>query len=237
MRAKIFLIIGLTAVLTTMVGTSNSSVLLGGSQQPDKQKKWEDPTTLHARVKQEKNQGAQRVSFSRPLVEYPDVDLPTALAETTLVIADVTEKQSRLIDSNTIGTFYRLSVVETLSKPNASACCKLNDEDFPTDLPALGDNEMYMAGIGGTLVLDGIEVTVDEEFKEMLPYRRYLLFLTTTSSGKSSSGMIGPKGVFLIKSDGRLESLVNKSYKLRLDIERTFNNSLVRLKESRGRKS
>src|SRR2546425_1774503 len=221
------------ALVTAFVGSWKSGALRREQQVPsNKQKTWDDPTTLHARVKKEKDKGLQKVTFPAPLIEYPEVDLATALAETSVVIADVIDKRSRLIDQNTIGTFYRLRIVETLAKASSPVCCNPKDEEFPNDLPTLADGETYMVGIGGTVMLDDVDVTVEEDFKELSAGRQYLLFITATPSGKFSLVRLGPKGMFLVKPNGQLESAVDKSYKLRRDIEQLFNNSLIRLKGS-----
>ena len=160
-----------------------------------------------------------------------NIDLKTALNQNTLIIADVIDKVSRMLDSHTIGTFYRLKVVETVSRPEAPACCDPKDEEFPSDLPALDENEMYLAGIGGTVQLDGMEVTVTEDFEDLLPYARYMLFLSPSASGKISLAKVGPRGVFRIKGNTHLESIVGKPSRLEREIEQTYGNSFARLKD------
>ena len=233
MKPRIIPLMVVAALVTAFVGSWKSGALRREQQVPsNKQKTWDDPTTLHARVKKEKDKGLRKITFPAPLIEYPEIDLTTAQAETSVVIADVIDKRSLLIDQNTIGTFYKLRIVETLAKASSPVCCNPKDEEFPTDLPTLAEDETYMVGIGGTVMLDDVEVTVEEDFKELSPGRRYLLFVTPTLSGKFSLVKLGPKGMFLIKSDGQLESAVSKSYKLRRDIELLFNNSLIKLKEN-----
>lgn len=209
-----------------------SSVFLQGPEPAKTTKEWEDPTTFSARAKKEKAKGVHRVTFPAPLVEYPDsISLETALAQATVVVADVIDKSSRLIDPSTIGTFYRVNIVETLSQASSSQCCPTNEDNFPKDLPPLKENEMYLAGIGGTIVLDEVELTVKEDFEGLVPHRRYLLFLSPTSPGKFGLVQVGPRGVFKIKPDGHLESIVDKPYELGRDIERSYANSLASFKE------
>src|SRR5437879_10145007 len=99
MRSRnVSLIVLAGGVLAILIAASNAALM----QQPKANKAWTDPTTLSARVKKEKDKGAQRVSFPAPVMEYPDADLSAALSETTVVLADVTDKVSRLIDAHTI---------------------------------------------------------------------------------------------------------------------------------------
>jgi hypothetical protein len=213
------------AMLLILVGSFK-----GLSQSGNKGDAWKDPTTLRARVEKEKDKGNRKVVFAAPLLEYPDsISLETAVAETTIVVADVLDKQSRLIDPSTIATFYKLGVIERLSEPTSSPCCNPKDDDFPADLPAVGENEMYFVGIGGTIVLDEVEVTVKEDFDDLQPNRRYLFFLSATESGKFSVGKLGPRGVFTVAGNGHLDSRL-KRFRLGRELESRAGNSLTRLK-------
>lgn len=196
-------------------------------------KRWNDPTTLAARVKAEKAKGLNKVQFAAPLLEYPDrIDLDTALAQTTVVIAEVINKNSRVVDSHTIATFYRLNIVETLSKPDETACCNPKDEDFPTDLPPLNDDEIHVVGIGGTVILEGVEVTMKEDFEDLVPGPRFLLFLSISPSGKYGSLRIGPRGAFKITPGSDLEAIVEKPSPLQEQIKQRHGNSMVRFKDA-----
>ncbi|HEX6045634.1 MAG TPA: hypothetical protein VFZ22_14170 [Pyrinomonadaceae bacterium] len=189
-----------------------------------------DRTSLEGRVRKEKEKGAKSVTFSAPLVEYADgISLDDALSA-TVVVAAVTEKHSRQLDSHTIGTFYRLSILETLSEATPQACCLPKDEALPADLPPLSPDETYFLGIGGTITLDGIEVTVKEDFGTLMPGDRYLMFLPRSASGKLSTSAIGPSGVFRINGGGRLES-IGKQHRLGRDLEERYQNSLTQLKD------
>ena len=226
MRFKFLWVICLAvlAMLLSLVGS-----LKGLSQSVSKGEPWKDPTTLRARVEREKAKGHRRVIFPAPLMEYPDsISLETAIAETTILVADVLDRQSRLLDPNTIATFYKLGVIERLSEPTSSPCCNPKDANFPADLPPLRENEMYFVGIGGTIVLDEVEVTVKEDF-DLQPNRRYLFFLSATESGKFSVGKVGPRGVFTVAGDGYLDSRL-KRFRLGRELESRAGNSLTKLK-------
>jgi hypothetical protein len=190
-------------------------------QLPDSaaQPKQVDRTSLEARVKREKAKGVQRVVFSAPLVEYADeVSLKDALEQSVSVIAIVTEKHSRLLDSHTVGTFYRLTVLEELSSPNNKSCCIQNETGFPNDLPQLAQNEIYLLGMGGTVTIDGVEVTVKEDFGDLLPGQRYLFFLTKSASGKLSTSPVGPANVFRVNGSDKLESQGKTEHRLSREI-------------------
>ena len=200
------------------------------SQSTNQRAQWKDPTTLRSRVEKEKAKGNRRVEFPAPVIEYAEeTDLEEVIAKTTVVLADVLEKHSRQVDPGNIFTFYRLGVIETLSQPTTPPCCNPKEEDFPTDLPSLGSNEIYFAGVGGTITLDDVELTVTEDYRELRPNGRYLLFLSTTESGKFSIGKLGPRAVFKVSGDGRLESHL-RSLKFGSELQSKAGNSLSGLR-------
>lgn len=222
----------LGAALMAMVVTPTRVFLQPTPGSPQAETKGIDRTSLEARVRKEKAKGARSVTFPAPLNEYAEeISLDDALTQTTLVIARVTEKHSRQVDSHTIGTFYRLSILETLSQATSGNCCLPKDEDVPGDLPQLGADETYFFGIGGTISLDGIEVTVKEDFGALLRGDRYLMFLSRSPSGKLSGSAIGPSSLFRITGGMRLES-IGKKHKLARELEERFQSSLTQLNES-----
>ena len=228
LRLGFFILVALAAasiILASRTGTFSAE------KQPTSQS--EDRTSLRARVKKEKLKGAQKVNFPAPLVEYADeIALDTALSQTMTVVADVIDKHSRLIDSHNVGTFYRLRVIERLSDGAcASPDCNVEDEDFPADLPSIGNNEMYVFGIGGTLILDGIELTVNEDFDGLRPDEKYLLFVSPSPSRRFGLLPIGPPGVFKVQPNGKLEIIVNRKLKLARELENSYGNSLLKLKD------
>lgn len=112
-------------------------------------------------------------------MEYvEEISLKDVLEQSVSVIAMVGEKRNRLLDSHTVGTFYRLKVLEELSRPNDQSCCIQNETGYPKDLPQLAQNELYLLGVGGTVTIDEVEVTVKEDFGELQAGEKYLFFLT-----------------------------------------------------------
>lgn len=227
MALKYFLAICLVTVVTvgSLIWSRPSA-----SQTANQREQWKDPTTLRARVEKEKAKGNRRVEFPAPEVEYAEeTGLEEAIAKTTVIVADVLDKHGRQVDPRNIYTFYRLGVIETLSQPTNPLCCNPKEENFPTDLPPLGPNEIYFAGVGGTITLDDVELTVTEDYRELRPNGRYLLFLSTTESGKFSIGKLGPRGVFKVNGDGSLESHLRR-LKFGRELESKAGNSLSGLR-------
>lgn len=118
-------------MLSVVSGDTLAAAQQVQSQSTENKPGWKDPTTLRARVEKEKAKGLRKVLFSAPELEYPDeISLETAIAHTTIVVADVLNKQSRMIDPGNIATFYKLGIIERLSEGSHSAFDP-KDQDFP----------------------------------------------------------------------------------------------------------
>lgn len=193
--------------------------------------KWEDPTTLKARAKKEKSKGRSKVTLPGPLMEYPEgVGLETALSETSVLEGEVISKTSRVLDSHTIGTFYRIKVINILTMGTDAGCCTPTNSDFPADLGPVAEGEMMVFGNGGSALIEGVEVTVEEELAGLVPGRRVLLFSSPTASRKFAVLKLGPSGAFEIKGNGDLEPLAGKPGKLYRELKEKYGNSLPRLR-------
>ncbi len=232
-KACVLIFLGLSALLVAggqKISSAPPHVQAEASAQPQE---WEDPTTIKARAKKERAKGARKAHFPAPVIEYATgIDLDTALSQASVFLVEPVDKTSLVVDPNTIGTFYRLKVIETISSAEPSSCCQPSDSEFPGELPPLNENEMYLAGIGGTVMLDGMEVTVDEALGELIPRHRFLVFLTPTPSRKYSLSKLGPYGIFRVKATGDLEAIVKTPYKLKKEMVETCGCSLEKLKES-----
>jgi hypothetical protein len=225
---KIFLA---SVCLLVVLGTLKVFSPSARNQNPIGAKRWEDPTTLRARAKKEKAKGQTKVTFPGPLMEYPEgVDLDTALSKTSVLVVELISKTSRVLDSHTIGTFYRAKVLETLTPSGSAGCFTPADADFPPELGPINADEIVIVGNGGTAVIEGVEVTVEEELGGLIPGRRYLLFSSPSASGKFAVLNLGPQGAFQVKANGDLEPLTVKLYKLQRELRQEHGNSLSRLK-------
>jgi hypothetical protein len=236
MRLRLSLLFLVAVFAATSILLASRTGSFSAEQQPTARS--EDRTSLRARVKKEKAKGAQKVNFPAPLVEYADeIALDTALSQAMTVVVDVIDKHSRLIDSHNVGTFYRLRVIERLSDGACSSPdCNVKDEDFPADLPSIGNHEMYVFGVGGTVILDGVELTVKEDFDGLRPDGRYLLFVSPSPSRRFGLLQTGPSGVLKLQPNGKLETIVDRKSKLARELEKSYGNSFLKLKEETERR-
>lgn len=128
------------------------------SQQPQNH-----PITLSERVQKAKESGRKNVYLSAPIPFYAEVDsLDEALTKTTAVVATPIKKTTVLLAPESIVTFYRLKIADSLSRGYPSDCC--NRKSLPSELPALNSDETYLQVGGGAIAIDDVTVHIEEEF-------------------------------------------------------------------------
>lgn len=189
-----------------------------------------DPTTLEARIKPAKERGLKKVVFPTPQSRPAALaGLEDALTRFAVVIAEPIEKITLRLDPWSIHSFYRLKILERLNDAPAWDCCV--SKDMSDQLPALDEGELYLQVYGGTVMIEGIEVTIREKFRPVL-HEKHLLFLSQNPSKKMALVSLGPRGVFFIREDGKPRSIVKEPNPLKQDIEQKYGNSIHRLKEA-----
>jgi hypothetical protein len=207
-----------------------------GAQPASGQSKRPDPTTILARVRKAKANGAKEVTFPAPEVFYASVgSLDEALRYYDAVIAKPVEKTSFLIDSHNVSTFYKFEVVERLSGKRGQV--KPLSLSLPAGLPPAGPNHFYLMTGGGNLTLEGVKVTVESDIGELSPSQNYLLLVRLDPSGSAGVVELGPYGVFKVSPDEAVESIATKPNLLKSDMESRYGNSVARLRAELQRKN
>src|SRR5262245_65035790 len=183
-----------------------------------------------------KERGEQRLQLSVPpnsLPQYGSVNnLDEALSNYAVVIARPVTMQSKNLDY-TSTTWYKFKVIENISDKTFSD--RPDHADAPKELLPVEPDEILIPKSGGNLVIDGVEVICDEPgFPQFEMSRTYLLFVKpdpfSSRFGRIGAFMLGPKGVFVVRSDGSVEPVTQQSHPLSSELEKLYDNSLERIK-------
>jgi hypothetical protein len=193
----------------------------------------EEPGTLKWHINQAKLKGKQRVTVSTPIYEYAGVQsLDEAVSDFQVVIAKPIEKKSYIQSARNITTWYKFKVIEDLSQNKGVGCSACGSFPEPPDemLP-LKEDEILVPRAGGTIVLDGIEITKEEaNFPQFSMSKEYLLFFNSDPSKGISKLSMGPYGVYVVNPAGNIEPINEKGTPLRNEIQELYHNSLEQLK-------
>jgi hypothetical protein len=225
---------GVAAILLLLGATTISTTRKQG--RPDESERSQERGTLTWFAKRANARGERRAVKAAPLTSYvTDVkDIDEVASNYHLAVVLPVKSTAVAKNDSLILTWYKLKVVEDLSRQKISRCsaCPL-PVSIPQDmLPVLPD-ELLVTKFGGTVSIDGVEVTMeDKEFPPLSLSEKYLLFFETDPTGTIGDLMLGPGGVFVVRGDDSLTPLTDKGHDLSNHVRQRAGNSLRSLAEA-----
>jgi len=186
-----------------------------------------------------KSQGKTHVSAPGKIIDYPgmNIGLDEAFKNYSVVIAQPIESKSYIAESSDeINTAYKFRILEALSQRHVVSCSTCAPVIDVSDKlqPALY-NEFILDLSGGTITVDGVEVTmVSDGTLKIENGQRYLMFISFTPGGMASL-IGGPSGFFRITSDESLEAMGDGKHRLAVEIAARFSKNLAKFKQATKR--
>jgi hypothetical protein len=221
-------IIGSFVLLVCLgIGYVKTSSKSGVQQEPIESEK---RGTLRHQVARAKLRGERQLTLGGIIATYEQAkNLDDILARYSLVVAQPIEQRGYIGEHDSISSWYKFKIIETLSNPVAPH--SFASFDLPAELLPLKEDEILVSRLGGTVPVDGLMVTIQEHnFPDFKRPQKYLLFLLIDPIQKVGSTGLGASGVLLIKDDATFEP-INAYNLLQNEIQRKYGNSLEDLKE------
>lgn len=195
--------------------------------------KWEDKYSLKEIARRTKQEAKAKVTIPGPFIEYPGTDMKVeeALRDYSVVVAEVIAGKSYAFDSYSIGTWYKFRITDALSQRSAAYCPTCPEiPEAPQDLSPINSDEFVLATGGGTVNIDGIDVTVNDRSLPVFESgKKYLLVISLKPTRVAVLGA-GPSGVFRVTDDGRLDAINERNYPMQAEIAQRFAGKLSELK-------
>jgi hypothetical protein len=95
----------------------------------------------------------------------------------------------------------------------------------------VNEGEFLLAKYGGTLTINGVEVTKGETgFPPFIEHEKYFLVLSKSRNGTVSL-LGGPNGTYTVSEEGQLTPVNQHPHPLKEVIKQRFNDSVGRLKQ------
>ena len=192
------------------------------------------PASLNSLAQRAKATGEQEISFPTDgIVDYGMArTADEALSHYSLIVAVLEKQQSYLQEPDDITTWYRFRIIETLHQPPKDSCADCSVvPDPPADLTRAQDDELLIPRSGGTIVLDGVKVTIyDPKFPNLSLSHKYLLFVYPDPTIRVQFFTMGPMGIYAIRDDDGIEPLFKVRYALDEDIRARLGNTLTGLR-------
>jgi hypothetical protein len=164
-------------------------------------------------------------------VEYLGADSPPdeLLSQATIVIARPVASYTSAPNDEDVVTWYKFRLVETLTE--GVPCPRCPNRTPPNEILPVNTDEFLLPKYGGTLAVDGVEVTKGEsDFPPFSEDKNYLLFIVKSPNGTASL-LTGPSGVYAVNPEGAAEPVSNRSHPLKEAIRQRFDGSVERLKQ------
>lgn len=210
------------AVLSAGVVSKRLSSIQG-QRELEALEKSPDYNKLSWHAKRAKLKGEKQVRLPPPAIDYPGSgsDLNAALSGFSVAIVQPVASATAAINDYTVTTWYKVKVLEYLSKkdPPCLTCPTL--EQVPQSLLPLGQDEVVLDMVGGSVLIDGVNVSMAANHPPLRKSNKYLLLLATTSSGTALVGA-GPEGAFLVDDDNSLKPVGGGSHHLQWDMISNF---------------
>jgi hypothetical protein len=190
---------------------------------------------LHWYAEKAKRQRQPKVSIPSPVFDYAgsssSLDINSALATYTVVIAEPLEKRTYQFTENDLVTWYKFKILDNLSNRKSPACPLYDVTSPPQEFLPLAADEFALSKNGGQATIDGVEIEqVEKDFPQYELGQKYLLFLSFEPSGVATAAG-GPLGVFSAKADGTVLPINMRDHPLKDGLKQKFSNSIERLKK------
>lgn len=240
MKSKIFVPALIASVLTAVVVIAATAGKSPQKQKDEPEKSLAMQTldidgSVAAYAREAKARGLKRIVIPSQRFSYDgeEAGLDEAMSDHSLVVARAIEKRSLLVRPDLITTWYKFKVTDTLSKKKASPsdCTECTPPAPPEEMLPLKPDEILVPKVGGTVIVDGVEVTmVNSVFPDYKMAQDYLLLLSEVTR-EVANVRAGALGAFTISADGTLEPIDKKSNRIEQDLKKRFKGSLHELKK------
>jgi hypothetical protein len=152
----------------------------------------------HALESKKQNKNSVSVPQWQALYAEPNLD-EVAKRFTVMVVEPVTTRTFETSNGNRLVTWNKLRILETISSPEEA----VNDtsETPPEEMLPLNRGEILVKTIGGTKLIEGVEV--NQAGPELKEGQRYLIYVLLNSSG---IGLLahGDTGISSVAANGHL---------------------------------
>lgn len=227
-----------TAALVILVFAAAGLGLKKIATSSQEEEKWEDRNSVRAVARRNKAKGASRIAISGPIIDYPGLNsgVDDLLRNYSVVIAQPIAMKGYLVNSHSIGTWYKFRISEAISlKPPryCNTCPELGTP--PEELGSTLSNEFLLTVDGGTLLIEGVEVTQSSasipRFEEA---KNYLLFLSFLPGGVARLAA-GPAAIYRVQDNYRFDGIDTHKYRAYEEVKNRFKSRLSMLKSQINR--
>ena len=177
-----------------------------------------------------KSEGKDKVSIPAPFADHmgeeDDPDLVLSYAK--MVVAQPVSNLTVAPSDDEIVTWYKFRTLETLSEGQPCLACPAVEP--PAGLLPLNEDEFLIVKYGGTLLIEGVAVTMlNRGIPDFAENQKYLLMLLQRPS-QVASLWAGPTGIFTVDANGAVEPVNKRPHPMKEVVKRRFGGAVGRLR-------
>lgn len=187
---------------------------------------------LSERVQLAKARGKDKIAIPGTVSLYPSATSPEELNQIlshyTVVIAQPIGQKGYVGSEEAIRSWHKFKILKTISQaPPAPAYASLTP---PEELLPVGDDEFLVHRAGGTVMIEGVEVTAPEEgVPAFRKSQKYLLVLSLDPNTRIAQIALGDQSILPIKPDNTLYTDKHQEHILQRALREYHGNSIERL--------
>lgn len=187
------------------------------------------PATIAAYIAEAQAQNQTSITFPVGIHEYflPNT-WDNVISGFSFVIVEPIELRSYgTLTDDIVKSWYRFRVIETLSsKPPPFGIT-----NPPTDMAQPQSNEILVFKWGGTVTLNGVQVTAeDPSFPNFTMGQRYLLIVQVDSNTRLANNAMGSDGAYAITSTGQILPVSPEGGAFQNDLATRYSSSIAQLR-------
>lgn len=237
MKKSIILVSVLLAVAGVGITTLSQRSSRGSPRLEElEQKENRRSMTIRERGELAKLRGKKQVVVPGTISLHPVVktvdEMDKTLSSYSLVLADPIGEIGYLGNSNTINSWYKFRLVDLITQavqPRPAFALR----ELPRELFPVKNDEFLVPIPGGTVTLDGVQVTQrDQNFPPFDQTKRYLLLVSFDPSTKVAELALGSQAVLIVNADNSLDAHFDQQL-LQQAIKQFHNGSLDQLKRNK----
>lgn len=218
---KLMAVMVLVVVLSLVTLQSGRAFLTWQSQA--------QPGTIAAYLEEAQVNNQNSITFPAGIHEYfrPDT-WDGVISGFSFLIAEPIEVRSfGTLTDDTIKSWYRFRIIETLAtKPPPFAIT-----DPPGGMAPPQTNELLVFKWGGTVTLNGIQVTAEEpSFPDLIIGQRYLLIVQVDPSTRLANNAMGSDGAYTISASGQILPVNPEGGVFQNDLATRYSSSIDQLR-------
>lgn len=187
------------------------------------------PGTIAAYIEEAQANNETSISFPSGIHEYflPNTWDSVVSSFSFLVVEPIEVRSYGTLTDDTVRSWYRFRVIETLSTKAPPFAIT----DPPGDMAPPQSNEILAFKWGGTVTVNGVQVTAEEpSFPNFVMGQRYLLVVQVDPNTRLANNAMGPDGAYIITASGQIVPVNSAGGVFQNDLASRYSSSIDQLR-------